>query len=260
MEALGLTPQQAEIVASRGSDVLVTAGAGSGKTRVLVERYVSLLGECRISEIAAVTFTDAAASEMRERVRREVLQRPELADHRPHLDEAIIGTIHSLCSRVLREHPVEAGIDPTARTLAQDEAELEVLTACADALEEAAGADAHRALALREMGVFSLTGLLPRMVARRNEVAGAYGALTGEPQAWADQIKALLDEGVAAAVEQVRPWLVETAAWLRALTLARGRTHCPPVSGASWKPWATPQRGTGATCWTGSQRPGATST
>ena len=223
MEALGLTTEQAKIVASRGRDVLVTAGAGSGKTRVLVERYVSLLGECRIPEIAAVTFTDAAASEMRERVRREVLGRPELAAHRPHLDEAIIGTIHSLCSRILREHPVEAGIDPTARVLAQDETELEALTACADALEEAAGADDRRALTLQEIGVYSLTTLLPRMVARRHEIQAAYGAPVGEPQAWADQIKALLDDGVAAAVEQARPWIVETAAWLRAAHAEAGQ-------------------------------------
>ena len=133
MEALGLTGQQAEIVGSRGRDLLVTAGAGSGKTRVLVERYVSLLGECRIPEIAAVTFTAAAASEMRERVRKEVLTRPELVDHRAHLDEAMIGTIHSLCSRILREHPVEAAIDPAARVLSEDESELETITACADA-------------------------------------------------------------------------------------------------------------------------------
>ncbi len=223
MEALGLTTEQATIVTSRGSDVLVTAGAGSGKTCVLVERYVSLLSECRISEIAAVTFTDAAASEMRERVRREVLSRPELADHRPHLDEATIGTIHSLCSRILREHPVEAGIDPTARTIAEDEAELENITACADALEAAAEADDQRALALREMGVYSLTNLLPRMVARRNEIEAAYGVLAGAPQAWADRIKALLDEGLANAVEQARPWIVERAAWLRAAHAEAGQ-------------------------------------
>ena len=215
MEALGLTAEQVKIVAGRGSDVLVTAGAGSGKTRVLVERYVSLLGECRMSEIAAVTFTDAAASEMRERVRREVLGRPELAPHRPHLDEATIGTIHSLCSRILREHPVEAGIDPTARTLSEDEAELETITACSDALEAAADADDRRALALREIGVYALTLHLPRMVARRNEVEAAYRAIAGQPQAWADAIRARLDVGVAAAVEQARPWLVATAAWLK---------------------------------------------
>ena len=205
MEALGLTRQQAEIVSSRGRDLLVTAGAGSGKTRVLVERYVSLLGECRIPEIAAVTFTDAAASEMRERVRREVLTRPELASHRAQLDEAVIGTIHSLCSRILREHPVEAALDPASRVLPEDEAELEALTACADALEEAAASDDRRALALREIGVFSLTNHLPRMVARRNEVEAAYEALPGDPQAWADEIRTRLDTDMGAAVEQTRP-------------------------------------------------------
>ena len=215
MEALGLTGQQAEIVAGRGRDLLVTAGAGSGKTRVLVERYLSLLGECGIPQIAAVTFTDAAASEMRERVRREVLTRPELEDHRRHLDEAVIGTIHSLCSRILREHPVEAAIDPAAGVLSEDEAEFEMVTACADALEEAAAADGHRALALREIGAYSLTGYLPRMVARRNEVEAAYGALSGPPQAWADGIRARLDAGAAETVEQARSWIIESAAWLR---------------------------------------------
>ena len=213
METLGLTGQQAEIVGSRGRDLLVTAGAGSGKTRVLVERYVSLLGECRIPEIAAVTFT-AAASEMRERVRREVLTRPGLADHRAHLDEAVIGTIHSLCSRILREHPVEAALDPAARVLSEDESELETITACADALEEAAAADDRRALGLREIGAYSLTSHLPRMVARRNEVEAAYEVLPGAPQAWADEIKARLDTSMGAAVEQTRPEIVETAAWL----------------------------------------------
>ena len=223
MEALGLTSQQTETIARRGRDVLVTAGAGSGKTRVLVERYVSLLGECSIPQIAAVTFTDAAASEMRERVRKEVINRPELAAHRAHLDEAVIGTIHSLCSRILREHPVETAIDPAARTLAEDEAELETRTACADALEEAADADDIRSLALREIGTYPLTNHLPLIVARRNEVEAAYKALPGAPPTWADEIRARLDTGVAAAMEQVRPWLVESAAWLQdALAGAEG--------------------------------------
>ena len=97
-----VTSEQAAIRAERGRDMLVTAGAGSGKTRVLVERYVSLLADHRISEMAAVTFTDAAATEMRERVRREVLTREELGRHRAEIDEAVIGTIHSLCLRMLR--------------------------------------------------------------------------------------------------------------------------------------------------------------
>lgn len=216
MEALGLTPEQAAIVAERGRDVLVTAGAGSGKTRVLVERYVALLAECRIPEIAAVTFTDAAATEMRERVRRTVLTREDLSEHRSELDEAVIGTIHSLCRQILREYPVEAGIDPLARVLAEDEAEFELIAASMDALEEAAEADDGRALALREVGVYALSERLPQMVARRDEVMAAFGALPGDtPAAWAEHVHGLLDASASAAVDAARPQLVETVAWLR---------------------------------------------
>ena len=217
MEELGLTSEQARIVAERGRDMLVTAGAGTGKTSVLVERYVSLLREHRISEMAAVTFTDAAATEMRERVRREVLTREELSRHRADIDEAIIGTIHSLCLRVLREHPVEAAIDPASRVLSDDEAEFELTRACIDALEEAADADDHRALALRELGIFAATTQLPLMVARRDEVEAAYKALPGETvEGWAEGVRELLDANVRAAVEEARPVLAERAAWLKA--------------------------------------------
>ena len=214
---VGMTSEQAGILAERGRDVLVTAGAGSGKTSVLVDRYVSLLADHRISEMAAVTFTDAAATEMRERVRREVLTREELRHHRAEIDDAIIGTIHSLCLRILREHPVEAAIDPATRVLSDDEAEFELTRACIDALEAAADADDQRALALRELGLYAATIQLPLMVARRDEVEDAYQALPGETvEDWADHVRGLLEEKLQAAVEEARPELAERAAWLRA--------------------------------------------
>ena len=222
METLGLTTEQAAIVAERGRDMLVTAGAGSGKTRVLVERYVSLLQEHRVSEIAAVTFTDAAAMEMRERVRRELLTRPELAHHRADIDEAVIGTIHSLCYMILREHPVEASIDPSARILAEDEAEFERSQACIDALEEAADADDRRALALRELSVYHATLNLPLMVARRDEVESGFRAMFGDRadtgdsvESCREHIRGLLDGMIAHAVEELRPQLAEDVEWLR---------------------------------------------
>ena len=209
-----MTAEQQAIVDARGRDIFVTAGAGSGKTTVLVDRYVGLLSECGIPEIAAVTFTDAAATEMRERVRRAVLTRPDLASHRTDLDRAVIGTIHSLCLLLLRENPVESAIDPAARVLSDDEAESELLSACDEALEEAANDD-HRALALREVGTFALTDVLPRMVARRDEVAEAYRALPGNgPSEWAEHIQALLEPALRNAVEEARPQLAEWAAWL----------------------------------------------
>ena len=215
MEILGLTAQQAAIVAERGRDILVTAGAGSGKTRVLVERYISLLDEHRIPQIAAVTFTDAAATEMRERVRREVLSRPEQAHHRVDLDEAVIGTIHSLCHRILREHPVQAAIDPASRVLSEDEAEIELVKACVDALEDAADGDDHRALALREMGIYAAMGQLRYLVARRDEVESAYRAMGAGTASWGEHVCARMDAYSRAEVERARPRLVEQVQWLR---------------------------------------------
>ena len=215
MTPLELTAEQQTIIDTRGRDVFVSAGAGSGKTRVLVERYIKLLSECRIPQIAAVTFTDAAATEMRERVRRQVLARDDLAGHRADLDKAVIGTIHSLCRQLLREHPVESSIDPAARVLSDDEAESELLTACVDALEEAAGADDQRALALHAIGVYALTSQLSLMVARRDEVSAAYRALPGTtPAEWAAGVEALLEMAPHRAVEDARQELAESAAWL----------------------------------------------
>ena len=134
---MDLTAEQQTIIEADASDLAVSAGAGSGKTRVLVERYVQLLRDCSIPEIAAITFTEAAAAEMRDRVRREVMSDPSLEPHRVLLDEAAIGTVHSLGLRLLREHPVEAGLDPSAAVLADDEAELLRRAACIEAIDAA---------------------------------------------------------------------------------------------------------------------------
>jgi ATP-dependent helicase/nuclease subunit A len=112
--------------------IAVTAGAGSGKTRTLVGRYLSLLESgCPIRSLIAITFTDKAAREMRTRIRSEIekwlshvsltpaLSPRERAGVRvdwqtifSEIDSARIGTIHSLCAEILRAHPAEAGIDP----------------------------------------------------------------------------------------------------------------------------------------------------
>ena len=211
-----LTPQQEAVVADRNADILVSAGAGSGKTRVLVERYVALLAECRIPQIAAVTFTDAAATEMRERVRREVRGRAELACHLRDIDQAVIGTIHSLCLQMLREHPVAAGGVAAARILPDDEAEYERIGAALDALEDAAQSDDGRALAIRELGVFPLSELLPPMIERRDEVRAAFGRLGGATiDDWTRRVRPMLDAALRTAVEEERPELERLIAHLR---------------------------------------------
>ena len=98
-------------------NVMVDAGAGSGKTKILVDRVCTLVGVdgVPIRRIAAVTFTEAAASELRDRLRAELgVSHPEaVAD----LDAAAIGTLHSFARRILAEHPVEAGLPPVIEVM-----------------------------------------------------------------------------------------------------------------------------------------------
>jgi ATP-dependent helicase/nuclease subunit A len=118
-----LTEVQRQAASEREKDIIVTAGAGSGKTRTLVARYVSLLAEgFEPRRVVAVTFTEKAAREMRSRVRdalSRLTQECQSEDERQlwitlgtRMDAARIGTIHSLCSEILRAHPAEASIDP----------------------------------------------------------------------------------------------------------------------------------------------------
>jgi ATP-dependent helicase/nuclease subunit A len=112
------------IAMSLGETLFVEAGAGTGKTTSLVSRIVSLVRTGNnIAGIAAITFTEAAASELRDRVRRkleEEANRPSnsLAERElflkaaRELDDASIQTLHSFAGALLRERPLEAGFPP----------------------------------------------------------------------------------------------------------------------------------------------------
>ncbi len=210
-----LTLEQRAIVRAEASDLAVAAGAGSGKTRVLVERYVELLRGCSIPEIAAITFTDAAASEMRDRVRRAVMSDPALERHRELLDEAAIGTVHSLGLRLLREHPVEAALDPSAAVLSDDEAELLRRTAAGEAIDAAAEAGDGRTAALLAIGVYQAGQQLPRMVAERDAVRAAFERMGADPARWPARVQAALDEHYGARQRELRRRSEEIAAQIR---------------------------------------------
>jgi ATP-dependent exoDNAse (exonuclease V) beta subunit len=113
------TRTRAAIVAELGDTLFVEAGAGSGKTQSLVARVVALVtvGEVPMREIVAVTFTEKAAAELRDRIRRELEQAApggnELARVAlDELDAAAVSTLHSFAQRLLAEHPIEAGLPP----------------------------------------------------------------------------------------------------------------------------------------------------
>jgi ATP-dependent exoDNAse (exonuclease V) beta subunit len=112
---------------------VVEASAGTGKTTALVERIVDAIAAgAAVEKIVAVTFTHAAAGNMKLRVRHQLEQRrareldpavrARLADAARSLDRAFIGTIHAFCAQLLRRRPVEAGVDPVFQELAQPDA------------------------------------------------------------------------------------------------------------------------------------------
>ncbi|WP_199188340.1 UvrD-helicase domain-containing protein [Deinococcus arcticus] len=122
------TPAQEAAVFSPSS-VAISAGAGSGKTRVLAERILNLLRQgVTPGQIVAVTFTEAAAAELRERITRYVEQRADTEG--PAWQTVLAGlplmqvsTIHGLCGRVAREHPVESGAGLSFEVLDETDAQ-----------------------------------------------------------------------------------------------------------------------------------------
>ncbi len=108
------------------STLFVEAGAGSGKTRALVERVIALIGSgVAMENIAAITFTEKAGAELRDRIR-DRLRSPDVRDALGEaaaeaalrqLDGAAVGTLHSFAQRLLSEHPVEAGLPPGVEVL-----------------------------------------------------------------------------------------------------------------------------------------------
>jgi ATP-dependent exoDNAse (exonuclease V) beta subunit len=125
------TAARQRIRTSLNESLIVEASAGTGKTTELIRRIVAVLGEgADIGSIAAVTFTNKAAGELKLRLRQELdraratapdERRAPLESALARLEEASIGTIHAFCAQILRERPVEALVDPAFRELTEVE-------------------------------------------------------------------------------------------------------------------------------------------
>lgn len=134
------TPEQLRAIDARDPLVCVAAGAGSGKTTILVERIVKLLEEFRtqpgrelgLDQIVAITFTDKAAAEMKARLRRKFREAANLANSADmhfwremerQVDSARVSTIHAFCASILREQALRVGLDPDWGVLSDAESE-----------------------------------------------------------------------------------------------------------------------------------------
>ncbi|HEY6106059.1 MAG TPA: UvrD-helicase domain-containing protein, partial [Anaeromyxobacteraceae bacterium] len=157
-----MTREGAAVAGRLGGPLAISAGAGAGKTRALVELALSLLGgealgePCEPGSLTAITFTERAAAELDERLRGAVAERARGAAgeeaarwrRRLHaLERMTVGTIHAFAAALLREHPVEAGLDPEFEVLEEDAADALRDEAAREAALAAAGGDeAARAL------------------------------------------------------------------------------------------------------------------
>jgi ATP-dependent helicase/nuclease subunit A len=159
------TAEQLAAVAARDHDAFLEAGAGTGKTAVLVDRYCEAVIDDRVEvdRLLAFTFTERAAAEMRARVRRELTRRSRQAraagdGHRGDellaaaraTERAWVMTIHAFCRRLLATHPLAAGLDPRFRVLdAAESSRLreQAITEAIDALLAAGDGEVTRAAA-----------------------------------------------------------------------------------------------------------------
>src|SRR5438270_3707583 len=165
---MNLNPEQQAAVDARGH-VFVSAGAGTGKTKVLVERFARAVCDegVDVESVLVITYTEKAAGELRARIRARLVERGR-SDLARALDGAWISTIHGFCHRLLRSHPFAAGVDPRFRVL--DESQGRVLRgeAFAEALAAfCAGDDPTR---LRLLAIYGADGL-------RRMLTGVYETL-----------------------------------------------------------------------------------
>lgn len=134
------TPEQRRAVMETEGNMLVSASAGSGKTYVMIERLIGIVldGKAKVSEILAVTFTEAAAAEMKQKLvsalRKRLIDGGDNSAVRAALDEvpsASISTIHKFCADLLRSYFYEIGLDPAFK-IADETAACEIQNAAAD--------------------------------------------------------------------------------------------------------------------------------
>lgn len=191
-----LTPSQQQAL-EIDRHICVTAGAGSGKTTVLVDRYLKILREGNVDpqEIVAITFTEKAAAEMKERIIEELSPQEERDDSeqnnslqrfREKMSTAHISTIHAFCSRILREFPFQAGVPANFSILQGIDQKLSLQQITRETLRDIATDlnDPHRKkltrLLQRYGGQQKLVDFFATMINQRDVVAQLMQDIYGE--------------------------------------------------------------------------------
>ncbi|MCM1161201.1 MAG: helicase-exonuclease AddAB subunit AddA [Roseburia sp.] len=194
---ISFTKEQKQVIDERNKNLLVSAAAGSGKTAVLVERILSIITDkehpADVDRLLIVTFTNAAASEMRERILKAILERLDKEPENEHLQRqsayihrAQITTIDSFCKYLLTNHFEDIGLDPSFRIGDQGELNLLKQDVLAELMEKEHERAAEGFLTLLESYVAGRNeGILEAYVLRLYEFAMSYPW----PKSWLLQCK-----------------------------------------------------------------------
>jgi len=200
-----LSERQMEAVECEGS-MCLSAGAGTGKTLTLVAKYMEYLNKVESSSnILALTFTDKAAAEMRERVRKKIIEMggDRVEERLEDLSWSTIQTFHAFCAQIIRDFPLDTGIDPGFTVV--DEAQMNlIISKAGDKLLNSDDPDITAALnkAMMSVGIRRMPKLFMKLYKKR-DLTDTYFAR-------------LLDGDSSAAVRQASEDLVEDAWWLLA--------------------------------------------
>jgi ATP-dependent helicase/nuclease subunit A len=181
------TAEQQAAIQTEGQAILVNAGAGTGKTWVLVERFIHMLEihpEWPLESILAITFTKKATREMRSRIRRAVEEKarqsaPDSHWHarRRSVDRLMVSTIHGLCARILRENAIAAGIDPLFKEIDEVEAGLLKEEAILHTLAELVEQNSPTLELLVSLKARDLKGEMSRLLEQRGTVHRIFNSL-----------------------------------------------------------------------------------
>ncbi|MEN6606110.1 MAG: UvrD-helicase domain-containing protein, partial [Bryobacteraceae bacterium] len=221
-----LAPAQQKAVERTGQDVCVVAGPGSGKTRVLVERFGWLVKQHHVAplRILAITFTEKAATEIKQRL---INAFSDDETTRAQIERAYVSTIHGFCARLLREYSVAAGVDPEFAVLDEPESALaltEVTHAVLEKLYQERPAEFQRLLEATQFSNDLADCLMSAYQARRVTGAtldrtdpatldtDAIREVVREVEVMLEQVPPAGSDAQRRRVEKLRGWLVEARA------------------------------------------------
>lgn len=197
------TPEQQAIISAPHGSLFVAAAAGVGKTTVLTARFVAMvLGDAPhpaagIDQIATITFTDKAAGEIAERIRQALIERGRIEDSR-QLDRAWISTIHGMCSRILRRHSFDAGLDPRFSVITGAQESALSASALEDSLRACVDADEVCERVLIGMGASGLMATVTNLHGRLRSMGLSPADLVEAPRTDDAQIR-----GIAADLREI---------------------------------------------------------